>query len=742
MKSSLLIGLWVMAFLTMISCKSTFNEEEFREQQAKLKAVNDSISQLQNLSALDIASRMAEFKVQVMENNSPMEGVAVTITNLSDNTSLQPISTDATGTASFKNQVMIGKNNVNISKTGYATANFEINLGTVEVHKNYEMMASSNTDGTTTPQVIPIPQTGKAIVPIFALGGSTSSAVIKGTATIETDLTNTTPEIPQNVRLRAEFNLSSQQALGFFPSNGNGLTNIVTSYSLVGDSTSGKIDSKTGAFSINVPASAVGLDLPIRLSAPAFTTKQILFVNYVGTSGTPFKNTDVETTFVLGDTAQNIPVVPGAYAVFNSPSTTPGKGFSCDFEGIPRLLDGGLVNGPAITQIGNTSYQLTNPGQYAAVPDITVSGEGTTATAKPQMSFYLNTITVTNVGSGYVPNSTVTINIAYGVQGGNYVANSFDVITTSGGTLPSVISIPDIDGGSAQSPATTDPDYDPLNFNLTVTSDSPPAVPGTVEGTFVAKVIGVKIYPGTTLYSGAPQFTFSGGNATEQAELKVIEFKSQYSITLNNNSITSPYKTMPQDIQFVFPDTPASASATNNNVDYESDGTVTATAQNFLLSLTTDGNSIASALPDVTFRTTTFWSVPPTLLITDDVPQQASATVAFNGNTVSGLTNVSNGNGYDEPITLQINTPEGASGSGATMDISSFVMQNPDTREYTWNGKCAMTNSGSGYVANLNPQKVVNPTPLSELTIHPKPGEVYTVNINFGTGSKRSADIH
>src|SRR4051812_37084928 len=256
MNKCLLIGSWVVAFIFILfSCKSTFDEAEFRQQQDKLNAANDSIARQQNMDAMIAASRMAEFKIQVMENNSPVSGVAVTIKDLSNNTSGQPVNTDATGTASFKNGVAIGKNEVNISKTGYATANFRIDLGSVELHKNYEMVVSSNGNGTTA-QVVPIPQTGKAVVPIFALGGTNSSAIIKGKATIETDLTNTTPEIPQNVRLRTEFNLSSQQALRFFPSNGNGLSNIITSYSIVGDSTSGKIDSSTGEFSLIVPASA------------------------------------------------------------------------------------------------------------------------------------------------------------------------------------------------------------------------------------------------------------------------------------------------------------------------------------------------------------------------------------------------------------------------------------------------------------------------------------------------------
>jgi len=745
MKKGLLFGSLVVASLyVMISCKSTFNEEEFREQQERLKAANDSIAQQQNLNALAVAGQLAEFKVQVMENDSPVDGVAVTVINQSDNTSSQPLTTDANGVASFKDLVVIGKNNVILSKTGYATANLEIDLGTVELHKNYEMVSSS-VNGTTEQQIIRLPQTGKVVVPIFALTGSTSSAVIKGKAMIETDLTNTTPEIPQNVSLRAEFNLSAEQTQKFFPSNGNGLTNIVKSYSIVGDSTSGKIDNTTGEFSLIVPASTIGLDLPIRLSAQAFTTNQIMYVNYVADasgSQSPFKNTAVETTFILGDTAQNIPFVPGAYAVFNAPSTTPGKGFTCDFESIPRLLDGGLIASPALVEIGNTSYQLINPGSYSSVPEIVVSGEGTTITAKAQMSFYLNTITVTNAGSGYAPNSTVTINIAYGVQGGNYIANSFDVTTTDSGTLPSVISIPDIEGGSALQQAATDPNYDPLNFNLTVTSDSPPSIPATVDGTFVAKVIGVKINPGTTLYSTAPTFTFTGGDATVQAQMKVVDFKTQYYVRLNNNSITSPYRIMPQDIQFVFPDTPISSTTTNNFVDYESDGTVSATGQNFLLSITTDGNAIYSKLPGVNFRTSTFWSAPPTILVTDDIPQQAAATVTFSENSISGLTDVSNGNGYDEPISLQIKTPDGAPGTGAVIDISNFVINNPETREYTWNGRCMITTGGSGYSANLNPQIKINPTSLSELTLKPKPGQVYTLDVNFGTGSKRSTDIH
>src|SRR6478609_8993364 len=117
MKKSLLFGSLVVAFVyIMISCKSTFNEEEFREQQLKMKAANDSIAQQQNLDALAVAGRLAEFKVQVVENDSPVDGVAVTIISKSDNTSSQPINTDATGTVSFKDQVVIGKNNVILRK--------------------------------------------------------------------------------------------------------------------------------------------------------------------------------------------------------------------------------------------------------------------------------------------------------------------------------------------------------------------------------------------------------------------------------------------------------------------------------------------------------------------------------------------------------------------------------------------------------------------------------------------------
>lgn len=756
----------IVASMVFLSCKDNFNEQNFLLTQAKLKRAADSAALVQKntaaaafaatqVAALNSAGQLLSFTVQVQEDRAPLAGVAVSLANTSGTTAITSATTDANGNAVFINAT-IGAVTVTISKAGYATAEAIINLGTVVNNNNYTTVSTTGPNGTATTQIIPIKQSVSAVIPIFATTGTSSTATIKGNVQIETDLTNTTFEIPQNVTLTAGFTgaAGTAPASASFTAVGNNNSATATIYNFAAGSNGGfgvgVVNNTTGAYSITVPASSIGTGLPIVVTGPVVTANQTLWINSTGTippspAPVPIKRTDIPGTFTLDGSAPDvIPVVAGATAAFNIPSVA-GSGFSFTFTVVPKLLDGGTISGPSATTIGNTGYQLTSRGAgYTSPPTVTVSGASTTATAGPQMNFYATGLTVTNVGAGYTPSTGGTIDLAYTNGSGDQVVNSINFTTTAGGTLPAIVLPTSGIGFTSTSQAKT------INsavtaFKFNVNGPGVPTTAAVITGTFLADVNGVYVNAGSTTYSAAPTFIFAGGGAATQATFGILEFKTQWYATPTNAS-TTPYKIMPSAIGFSFPTTSYfGAQLNDNNINWETNGINDPTPRVALASFTTDGTNLVSLVPTVKFRTNIFWGATPA---TSVVSVNIKATITTpsltwsGGTTITGLGTATLGSGYDVAPAVTITVPAGAPGTGAAINLSGGITFSNTTKIFAWDGSTLTVTPGTGYLQFLNRQSTVTPTTLgTTTTVTTKPGQVYILDLKYGTG-KRTADIY
>lgn len=750
----------IVASMVFLSCKDNFNEQDFMRMQAKLKRSADSAALAQKnaaaaafvaaqVTALNTAGQLLAFTVQVQEDRAPLAGVTVSLANTSGATAISSATTDANGNAVFLN-ASIGVVTVTISKTGYATAEAIINLGGITMGTNYEIITVTGPNGQNVQQIVPKKLSVAAVIPIFATTGTTSTATIKGNVKIETDLTNTTFEIPQNVTLTAGFTGAAGTApAGSFTATGNNGAQAST-YNFAAGSNGGfgvgAVNTTTGAYSITVPASSVGSGLQLLITAPTVTANQTMWINYTGNVApatiTPVKRTDIPGTFnlVTGATS-SIPNVAGASVTFNTPPAA-GAGFDFTYTVVPRTIgDFNISAFQTISSSATTTYSLSHGAGYTAAPTITVSGTGTTATAKASMRFYATGLVITSAGSGYTPNATGTINMYYTDAAGDQLAGgvaSISVSTNASGVLQSIV-VPNTGTGyNANNPAITNFNGI-LGYKFKVNGLGVPTTAAVLTGTFVSDVNAVQTGSGTTTYSAAPTFTFTGGGATTQAALSILEFKTQYYVTPNNAGVTSPYKVGPQNIELVYPNTTYTTSTTGSTLDFENgNGTFEGNFPILGSAFATDGTNIVSQVPGYKYRTPTLTAAAPSILITNTLVEQAAGTIYFVGNTITDINVTNTGSGYNAPVTATVTLPTGAPGSGAAFTLTGQSFST-GTKMYSWGGGVSTT-SGSGYLANLNQQS--SPiSPTGSLNVAAKPGQVYVVNINYGTGL-RSDNIY
>jgi hypothetical protein len=299
----------VMALITsiviiIVACKDNFNEKDFLELQAKLKRKNDSLAAVQanntksawvasQVAALNTAGKLLAMTVQVVEDGKPLTGVAVLVTNDNSASAISnTATTDGNGNAIFKN-IPMGGNTITISKTGYITGAVVADFGTPTAGQDYLIDSSTGA-------ILPAGRSEAIQVEMFNSGSTGSLATIKGTVTIENDLTNSqnvSDALPSGITIAANFNNSASVI-------GNSSRVVVKSYTLSaalgGTGTSGGVGTATvanGAYSMTVPAAASGRT--IALVIPNITGTQHIALN--GSNNVAFANgpayTDVPTVW-------------------------------------------------------------------------------------------------------------------------------------------------------------------------------------------------------------------------------------------------------------------------------------------------------------------------------------------------------------------------------------------------------------------------------------------------------------
>lgn len=769
MKRLLIFGLMTaIVSLAILSCKDDFNEEDFLKLQSDLKLKQDTLIRARNQQLLDSTSEKAvkeyvaaineagdllAVTLMVRENGVPVPGVSVSLTSSTANAivagrtqAVQTGVTDASGNVVF-DRVAIGSGTISFSKAGYITATGLVDFGTPSAPQSIQVTVNGTT---ITKYLPPNKRFEEAVVQMFsATAGTGSTATITGRVSIENDVTNTTPEVPAGVVIRANLTGLVVPPGGF-----------ITSMQFADNSSLGVATvAADGTYTMTVPATATGTSISLIL--PNIDGTLRMAVNgYDNGTGTivplalpEYRNVPTswgpQASGIAFETS--IPSVAGARVILPT-APAPGSGLTFDVTPVGRALDAATITSTSVEKFGNTFYKIANRGSYTGtVPTVTITGGGGSgATATAVLRTLVNSLTVTNRGTNYGP--TVQIQLRATLSGGGTALLAADNVNTTNGMLPETINLEDLDnagGGFGIDDGAVDLPVTATGLTLTVTGLG--GANGAVSGTFVTELKSVTIETPGSGYTSAPTFVFGGTGVNTPAELQVVDFPVFWDLNPNNTASTD-YPLVP-DFIIHYPQTAEVEASNSGDVQIiAQNGTVQSFSEDFQYALMLSNGDLVKRWPG-TIRTLAQSSVAPTITVVNDIPENAKFTFsAANIDPVTGkITGVPAinlpGNGYNTRMTASIvPTITGAPGMNAAMNVlytlgglgSDF---NEVSGEWTFNSNPAylsITNPGSGYLPNLNQkgQEVIVFTG-GPAVANAQAGKSYTVNISYGTGVRK-----
>lgn len=748
------------------SCADNYTEEDLLKDQYDLAAKADSAKLNQNIAALNQAGELLSFRLQVVNTDGQgVEGLDVTMTAAADGgtAAKTTLTTDATGAVYF-DKVAIGGNAVNISGGGIMDANLLINFGAIQQGTNYQIINGN---------IVPTPVTENATVTV--IDNSAAMATVKGKATIETDLTNDTEEVPQDVTIKADLDeslvLKSSldtygQSIQYFIANNNNATNVGVA----------QIDNTTGQYSMQVPA---GIDF--HMIVPNIQAKQRIAVNSInGKMLDSPEYRDIETNFGPNYGTDGIPTVAGAMINFDSPAN-PGEGFTFgSFQKVGRPLFFGGIDGQIIasnatvptdyenlfSQSLHATVQFTSLGSgYFESPAISISDpNGNGAYAEAYIRMAITGLTVSNGGTGYAANAFYSFNLRYDEKFYNTGTGSVDTnpdqtwsnfILTVQTDASGKFTQANVDAAVQNAMDNGDTWFDVNNLdkisdyatNIRLEANTSGGGDAVLDiSSIVSHVSELRVKEAGDGYTN-PSFSFSGGGASTQATLDVLKFGTQWSFDVDNSNVTTPYSLLPQSINFKYLDV---TTSTPNYVQTSSNAqNVNTGSTPSLLNILTVDNSGNIQFVDQTasYMTSFYASEQPEVNVVKNTATQAAKFIRTSDinsqGQITGLSNNNNlgtyiynaGSGYANVIKATIEpTITGAPGSSATVDITGGYFD--ASGEYNWGGGYTITNQGSGYLQNLNQTSstISFYTPSTYNTLDA--GDTYVFDIRYGTGNK------
>jgi hypothetical protein len=675
-----------------------------------------------------------EFSGRAQKTQSVLADAIVTIGQFGKT---ETDTTDASGMVVF-NGYFRNAVTVTIRKEGYTTVSYVAGVSINDGTPNGSISSVGN------------------IIPLFATTGPNTST-ISGRATIETNLTNRTPELaPDGTTVNASIDAMDYQFYDRYLTYGFGymaevddseVATFMTGTVLQASYQTGVVGSVTnGNYTITVPASADGLPLTLEYSDVAadqtlfqlngadqnvITTRTVFEPYFFGAATLPassnvsvgFESYDVQATATAVISAQ-----AGTIEKINV--TNGGSGY---IAATPPLvqINGDGTGATATATVGAngkvTGVTITNAGTgYTTVSSVAfLSGTGATATAGLQTNGTVTSIVVTNSGSGYTTAPTVTIPAPGGT--GTQATGTANI-----DPLGRVTSITITNPGSGYS---ADPGA--------ITISAPPA--GGVQAVANALYSGVSVgnvtvTPGSG-YTYAPTVTFS---APQRAN--GVRAAGTATVDVTTGQVTG-------------------ILVTNAGSGYTSAPTITlnagsgATAQAFLTGGSVISFNITNAGDDYAYA--------PTVVIgrtEDGNGSGAAGTVVMSNGRVVGINITNGGSGYTSAPSVELVSGSGAvayalvNGSGS---ITGFNITkggagytgaprvilngggNPPASATATVAGGAITGltvvlGGSGYTSGNIPA-VAQPFSATKGTyIYTKPGIKYINDIHYGTGTVRN----
>ncbi|MCX6334718.1 MAG: hypothetical protein NT092_10520, partial [Bacteroidia bacterium] len=525
------------------------------------------------------------------------------------------------------------------------------------------------------------------IIPMIPVSGTTTG-FIKGKVTLESDLTNKSPEnAPSGTKVVATVSTSSS-ALSSISSG------VITSMSYGSLSLEALTDAN-GDYSMIVPATSMGLDYTLTVSD--FTATQSLLMTTK--AGVPVTGVQTVPTY-FGSTyssgSSTVPTVSPVIVAIGAPdyTFTPASATSVvtNTWGIDYIQ---ITNSGSYYDISNsfTSVPIVNPlpgtGGTSALASITINpaGQITVFNVTSKGSLYATSLENTAFTFPYIKTAAkvevLAVNGSGGItswrvmpanQGEFYSRVNLDFVRATGAGTGAVLPMPTIfDNG----------DY--LYFSSTTYNPSPALGSG---------------------YAVGDQFNLTTKSGMTDIMTGKIHLTTGSVTALNVVTEGSNYISGKVDVVIAAPGTTGTAATATANV---SNGRIST------LTITGNGTNYSSA-PAVTI-----------LNKVEKVQAKATATVSADG-SITNLTMSNNGNGYltVPAVTITPSVTGAGAGASAVANMSGVTV-----------GSLNLVNGGTGYVGINTPTSVQNaPSYTSAST---RGSETTIANIHLGTG-KRSIE--
>jgi len=698
-----LINAQLQSTLTAMEAQANYDQElmnlqamiaqELENLKASLKVKEDSTSAANMLQAYRNAGLVNEYRVRFENSGEPVQGVSASISGSSG-----MVVSNESGELVF-DDVIVGVNVLNITSDDY----LDINLNLLFEPRTVIAVGST---------AVVVPSYSSSVINLIKSGDNLeTAALVKGKVSIESDLTNDSPELVQSEELEIYVDFNAAVAKEMFVVSEQSVSTVSFNFA----------EGNLGRASIDFQAGTYEMYLPVEGSADYELKVSELTIDQTIASKDGYVS--VPTVFTAGSfAAEDIPEVKGVSIATSNEPLEPGAGLAFKYTPVARSLGLMLIPlGNPVEQY-NTTFWIEDQGDGYRTSPLVHNSENVNV-GFGVMEGYIESLKIKNKGQNY-SNASLVIS----VQGTTLNDVPFDVeiidfeLDVVNGGIPSTIVVPDnVDGSGAGNKV--------LINNGKITGFTA-AIVGDGAGADLDVVMNLQLF-GVVIsdpakYAEAPEYRLVAQNEVpkRKASLKVSNFKRYFNIEIDNSKISVPYYTTPESL-----DLRLENGLTTSTIQYN--GLVQQNVE-FNQIVRLDGQGGLKFDNAGVYTTLQMFVDEPVIIETPRGSQGYE--FSWDINDAGGITNFqihTQGSGYSEEFSVVVaprfNTSPGAGGA-----VSTVLQVNQITGEFTI-ANFGLTNPGSGYLENLN-QATKDSGYGNGVALNIKPGETKVVDIRLGTG--------